>query len=150
MQGVRHVLKGSVRKSGNRVRITAQLIEAGSGGHVWAERFDRDLTDIFSMEDEVIEKIVRALAVTLTQGEERGLRQRGTGNVAAYESWLRAREPYPSSAATVRSQPCPPWIAGCDPDHNESRQSELTSPHDYFLQPLSEAHMRNRPLVVYM
>src|ERR1700732_2023789 len=90
--GVRHVLKGSVRKSGNRVRITAQLIDAGSGGHVWAERFDRDLTDIFSMEDEVIEKIVRALAVTLTQGEERRLRQRGTGNVAAYESWLRARE----------------------------------------------------------
>jgi TolB-like protein/class 3 adenylate cyclase/tetratricopeptide (TPR) repeat protein len=90
--GVRHVLEGSVRKAGNRVRITAQLIDTGSGGHVWAERFDRDLTDIFSMEDEVIEKIVRALAVTLTQGEERRLRQRGTGNVAAYESWLRARE----------------------------------------------------------
>jgi adenylate cyclase len=90
--GVRHVLEGSVRKAGNRVRITAQLIDTGSGGHVWAERFDRDLTDIFSMEDEVIEKIVRALAVTLTQGEERRLRQRGTGNVAAYETWLRARE----------------------------------------------------------
>src|SRR6202048_2053353 len=80
--GVRHVLEGSVRKAGNRVRITAQLIDTGSGGHVWAERFDRDLTDIFSMEDEVIEKIVRALAVTLTQGEERGApprRSRGGG-----------------------------------------------------------------------
>src|SRR6202047_1996792 len=69
--GVRHVLEGSVRKAGNRVRITAQLIDAGSGGHLWAERFDRDLTDIFSMEDEVVEKIVGALAVTLTRGEEK-------------------------------------------------------------------------------
>ncbi len=58
--GVRFVLEGSIRKAGNRVRITAQLIDAGSGGHLWAERFDRDLTDIFSMEDEVVEKIVWA------------------------------------------------------------------------------------------
>jgi adenylate cyclase len=90
--GVRHVLEGSVRKAGNRVRITAQLIDAGSGGHLWAERFDRDLTDIFSMEDEVVEKIVRALAVTLTRGEEQLLRGRGTRNVDAYQFWLRGRE----------------------------------------------------------
>jgi adenylate cyclase len=90
--GVRHVLEGSVRKAGNRVRITAQLIDSGSSGHVWAERFDRDLTDIFATQDEVVEKIVGALAVTLTRGEEQRLRRRGTGNVAAYETWLRARE----------------------------------------------------------
>ena len=90
--GVRFVLEGSVRKAGNRVRITAQLIDAGNGGHLWAERFDRDLTDIFSTQDEVVEKIVGTLAVTLTQGEEQRLHRRGTGNVAAYESWLRARE----------------------------------------------------------
>ena len=90
--GVRFVLEGSIRKAGNRVRITAQLIDAGSAGHLWAERFDRDLTDIFSTQDEVVEKIVGALAVTLTQGEERRLRRRGTDNVEAYESWLRARE----------------------------------------------------------
>ena len=90
--GVRFVLEGSIRKAGNRVRITAQLIDAGSGGHLWAERFDRDLTDIFATQDEVVEKIVGALAVTLTQGEEQRLRRRGTGNVEAYESWLRARE----------------------------------------------------------
>src|ERR1700692_938568 len=72
--GVRHVLEGSVRKAGNRVRITGQLIDAGSGGHLWADRFDRDLTDIFAMQDEVIEKIVGALAVTLTRGEEKELR----------------------------------------------------------------------------
>ena len=90
--GVRFLLEGSIRKAGNRVRITAQLIDAGSGGHLWAERFDRDLTDIFSTQDEVVEKIVGTLAVTLTQGEEQRLRRRGTGNVEAYESWLRARE----------------------------------------------------------
>ena len=90
--GVRFVLEGSIRKAGNRVRITAQLIDSGSGGHLWAERFDRDLTDIFATQDEVVEKIVRALAVTLTQGEERRLGRRGTSNVQAYEFWLRARE----------------------------------------------------------
>jgi adenylate cyclase len=90
--GVRFVLEGSVRKAGKRVRITAQLIDAGSGGHLWAERFDRDLTDIFSTQDEVVEKIVGTLAVTLTQGEEQRLRRRATGNVEAYETWLRARE----------------------------------------------------------
>jgi adenylate cyclase len=90
--GVRFVLEGSIRKVGNRVRITAQLIDAGSGGHLWAERFDRELTDIFSTQDEVVEKIVGALAVTLTRGEEQRLRRRDTSNVEAYESWLRARE----------------------------------------------------------
>jgi adenylate cyclase len=89
--GVRFVLEGSVRKAGNRVRITAQLIDAGSGGHLWAERFDRDLTDIFSTQDEVVEKIVGVLAVKLTQGEEQRLRRRDTGNIEAYESYLRAR-----------------------------------------------------------
>ena len=90
--GVRFVLEGSIRKAGNRVRITAQLIDAGSGGHLWAERFDRDLTDIFSTQDEVVEKIVGMLAVTLTRGEEQRLHRRDTVNVEAYESWLRARE----------------------------------------------------------
>jgi adenylate cyclase len=90
--GVRYVLEGSIRKAGNRVRITAQLIDAGSGGHLWAERFDRDLTDIFATQDEVVERIVGALAVTLTRGEAQRLRRRATGSVDAYESWLRARE----------------------------------------------------------
>ncbi len=89
--GVRFVLEGSIRKVGNRVRITAQLIDAGSGGHLWAERFDRDLTDIFSMQDEVVEQIVGALSVTLTKGEEQRLTRRGTASIEAYECWLRAR-----------------------------------------------------------
>jgi adenylate cyclase len=90
--GVRFVLEGSIRKAGNRVRITAQLIDADSGGHLWAERFDRELTDIFATQDEVVEKIVAALAVNLTQGEAQRLRRRGTASVEAYETWLRARE----------------------------------------------------------
>jgi adenylate cyclase len=90
--GVRYVLEGSIRKAGDRVRITAQLIDAETGGHLWAERFDRELKDIFSTQDEVVEKIVGALAVTLTRGEEQRLHRRGTKNVAAYEAWLRARE----------------------------------------------------------
>ena len=90
--GVRFVLEGSVRKAGNRVRITAQLIDAGNGGHLWAERFDRELADIFATQDEVIAKIVGVLAVALTQSEERRMRRHSTENVEAYQVWLRGRE----------------------------------------------------------
>src|SRR5262245_52868386 len=92
--GVRFVLEGSVRKAGKRVRITAQLIDAASGGHLWAERFDRDLTDIFSTQDEVVEKIVGKLAVTLTRSEQQRLRRHDTDNLEAYETWLRGRESF--------------------------------------------------------
>ena len=89
--GVRHVLEGSVRKAGTKVRINVQLIDAESGGHVWAERYDRGLEDIFLVQDEVTRKIVRTLEVTLT-GSERGRRQdRGKVNVAAYDCLIRAK-----------------------------------------------------------
>ena len=74
--GVRYVLEGSVRKSGNRVRITAQLIDATTGGHLWAERFDRDLTDIFAVQDDVTQHIVGALALNLTRGRAAAARDR--------------------------------------------------------------------------
>ncbi|WP_421999969.1 adenylate/guanylate cyclase domain-containing protein [Reyranella sp.] len=90
--GVRFVLEGSIRKAGNRVRITAQLVDAESGGHLWADRFDREMTDIFATQDEVVHRIVEALAVKLSRVEEQDLRRGGTRNVAAYESWLRARQ----------------------------------------------------------
>src|SRR5262249_56171299 len=89
--GVRSVLEGSSRGASNRVRITAQFIDAATGAHLWADRYDRDLTDIFEVQDEVVERIVGALAVTLTQGEQQRLRRHGTSNVAAYECWLPAR-----------------------------------------------------------
>jgi adenylate cyclase len=90
--GVRFVLEGSIRKAGNRARITAQLVDAGNGGHLWAERFDRELTDIFATQDEVVQKIVGALAIKLTPGEERRIARRGTENIQAYDFWWRARE----------------------------------------------------------
>ncbi len=90
--GVRYVLEGSVRKSGNRVRITAQLIDAASGGHLWAERFDRDLTDIFAVQDDVTQQIVDALAINLTEGDRQRLAPEHTGNVEAYDYFLRGRE----------------------------------------------------------
>ena len=90
--GVRYVLEGSVRKSGNRVRITAQLIDATTGGHLWAERFDRDLTDIFAVQDDVTQHIVGALALNLTEGEQQSLVAGQTDNLEAYDCFLRGRE----------------------------------------------------------
>jgi TolB-like protein/class 3 adenylate cyclase/tetratricopeptide (TPR) repeat protein len=90
--GVRYVLEGSVRKSGNRVRITAQLIDATKGGHLWAERFDRDLTDIFAVQDDVTQQIVDALALNLTEADEQRLATEHTANAEAYDYFLRGRE----------------------------------------------------------
>lgn len=89
--GVAHVLEGSVRKAGNRVRINAQLIETATGGHVWADRYDGSLDDIFTLQDEITEKIVAALQVSLTMQEAAQPRQRVTDNVEAYELYLRGR-----------------------------------------------------------
>jgi adenylate cyclase len=90
--GVRYVLEGSVRKAGNRIRVTAQLIDSSNGGHVWASRFDRDLTDIFAVQDELTQEIVAALKLRLTVGEQDRLTQRRAVNVEAYELFLRGRE----------------------------------------------------------
>ncbi len=90
--GVASVLEGSIRRSGNRIRITAQLIDTTNGGHLWAERYDRDLTDIFAVQDEVTLKIVAALQVTLRPAEKALLGGARTSNVAAHDSFLRGRE----------------------------------------------------------
>jgi TolB-like protein/class 3 adenylate cyclase len=83
--GVRHVLEGSVRKADGRVRITAQLVDATTQGHLWAERYDRDLKDIFTLQDEVTQKIVAALAVKLTEDEQERLVRKYTDNMEAYD-----------------------------------------------------------------
>jgi len=88
---VSHVLEGSVRKAGNRVRITAQLIDGASGEHAWAERYDRDLTDIFALQDEISEAIVKALKLKLLPEEKKSIERRGTENVEAYDLYLMAR-----------------------------------------------------------
>ena len=87
--GVRYVVEGSVRKAGNRVRINAQLIDAQTGHHLWAERFDRELTDVFALQDEVVKRIVGQLAVKLTQGEEARLSRTGVVDPEAYDTLLR-------------------------------------------------------------
>jgi len=90
--GVDHVLEGSVRKVGNRVRITAQLIDGKAGDHLWADRYDRDLTDIFAIQDEISKEIVRALKITLLPEEEQAIEARGTENAQAYNLYLMARQ----------------------------------------------------------
>ncbi len=87
--GVRYVLEGSVRRAGDRVRINAQLIEADSGHHLWAERYDRELADIFAVQDEVTEQIVSALRVTLRPDERERVRRIPTQNLEAYDFFLR-------------------------------------------------------------
>jgi len=88
--GVRYVLEGSVRKIGSRVRINAQLIDGETGGHLWAERYDRELEEIFSVQDEVTEQIAKALAIRLTPGEQERIIQKGTDSTEAYDLVLRA------------------------------------------------------------
>ena len=88
---VTHVLEGSVRKAGGRVRITAQLIDGEAGDHVWADRYDRDLTDIFAIQDEISKAIVGALKLKLLPQEKKAIEQRGTASPEAYNLYLLAR-----------------------------------------------------------
>jgi adenylate cyclase len=89
---VTHVLEGSVRKAAGRVRINAQLIDAKAGDHVWADRYDRELIDIFDIQDEFSNAIVSALQLKLLPKEKRAIEQRGTSSVEAYNLYLMARQ----------------------------------------------------------
>ena len=90
--GVKYVLEGSVRKAGDKVRVTAQLVDAQSGNHLWAERYDRDLKDIFAIQDEITKKIITALQAKLTEGEQARVYARGTNKLEAYLKLLKGRE----------------------------------------------------------
>ena len=92
--GVKYVLEGSVRRSGDQLRITAQLIDATTGNHLWAERYERSLGQIFSLQDDITLAIVRAMRVTLTEGEEANLMGKGTTNLDAYLKALEANEQF--------------------------------------------------------
>lgn len=104
--GVRYVIEGSVRKAGDTVRITAQLIDAISGKHLWAERYDRQLEDIFSVQDEITKKIITALQVKLTEGEQARIIAKGTDNLEAYLKTLQVishlGNPKPENNALAR------------------------------------------------
>jgi len=88
---VRTVLEGSFRRAGSRVRVTAQLIDVDNGFHIWSERYDRELTDIFAIQDEIAGAIAKKFEVSLAGGETAGLVQPGTTNLDAYQSYLRGR-----------------------------------------------------------
>ncbi len=97
--GVRYVLEGSVRKAGNRVRVTGQLIDAASGAHIWAERFDRDLTDIFAVQDELTQEIISALKIKLSAPEKARIAGGGTAKISVRSRSKRS------------AQMCPPLVA---------------------------------------
>jgi TolB-like protein/Tfp pilus assembly protein PilF len=90
--GVSTVLEGSVRKAGNRLRITAQLIKVADGYHLWSERYDRDMEDVFAIQDEIAQSIVKALRVMLSDEEKRAIEQVPAADVQAYEYYLRGRQ----------------------------------------------------------
>ena len=91
---VSHVLEGSVRKAGGRLRISAQLIDGETNNHVWAERYDRDSTDIFAIQDEISEAIVKALKLRLLPEEKKAIERRGTDSAEAHNLYLMARQTY--------------------------------------------------------
>ena len=90
--GVNFILEGSVRKAGARVRVTGQLINGKDGGHIWADRYDRDLTDIFAIQDEITHAIVEQLKVKLLPQEKKSIAQAPTDNIEAYTFYLRGRQ----------------------------------------------------------
>ena len=94
---VSHVLEGSVRKAGGRVRISAQLVDCEDNGHVWAERYDRDASDIFAIQDEISQAIVKALKLRLLPEEKKAIEHRGTSSADAYNLYLMARQTYVTS-----------------------------------------------------
>ena len=125
--GVRYVLEGSVRKSGNRMRITAQLIEAATGAHVWAERYDRDLADIFAVQDEITGSVVNAIEPAMAQAEQQRVSVKPPDSLDAWEAYHRGlwhflkQEPVENDQADLlptrnrtRSRVCSWVLRACD------------------------------------
>jgi TolB-like protein len=124
--GVRYVLEGSVRKAGNRVRITGQLIEAGTGRHLWADKFDGALEDVFGLQDQITTSVVGLLAPTLEQAEIERAKQKPTDRLDSYDFYLRgmalanksrslpeAREFFRRALSKIRDMPPhAPWLPG--------------------------------------
>lgn len=121
--GVRYVLEGSVRKNGTDVRVNAQLVDGATGGHVWADRFDGNLKDLFGLQDTVTRQVIKALSVELTKDDNDRVTRRGTDNVQAFDRFLKGRErflkqtPEDFSAAIVEFKKA----AEVDPDYGRAR-----------------------------
>ena len=119
--GVRFVLEGSVQKSGDRLRITVQLIDAASGIQVWAERFDRSMTDLFAVQDEIILTLATEMQVRLTEGEQARLRYTTTTNVAAWNLWIQGlNHSRGSHGSDFHVQACRCWEKALTLDPNSA------------------------------
>jgi adenylate cyclase len=117
--GVQYVMEGSVRKAGDRVRITAQLIDALKGHHIWAEKYDRDVKDIFAVQDEITKKIITALQIQLTEGEQASVYASGTDNLGAYlkameANWLTSQS---SKEGVLKAQKLAEEAIALDPEY---------------------------------
>ena len=117
--GVRYVLEGSVKKAGDSIRITAQLIDALSGHHLWANQYDRKLDDLFAVQDEITKKIITAMQVTLTEGDRARAAAKGTQNLEAYLKYMQANEAiYLSNReAMVKARQLAQEAVALDPDY---------------------------------
>lgn len=116
---VRYVLEGSVRKAASRIRITAQLIDATTGVHVWADRFDRELTDIFAVQDEITLMLATEMQVRLTEGEQARLRYTTTSNVEAWSLWIQGLNEYRgpiSKESHIKTRRCWEQALALDPN----------------------------------
>jgi adenylate cyclase len=116
--GVQYVLEGSIRKSGNRIRITTQLIDAGSGLHVWAERYDRAIDDIFAVQDEITLVVATEMQVNLTEGEQARMHYTTTSNVEAWTMWVQGLSHFRQAVTkdnTARTLPCWERALALDP-----------------------------------
>ena len=102
--GVKYVVEGSMRKAGNRVRVTAQLVECANGGHLWADRFDGELDDVFELQDRITQEIVTALEVTLAEGEAARIWRERSGSPQVYEAFQKAVELYRDFARQTHMQ----------------------------------------------
>jgi TolB-like protein len=118
---VTHVVEGSVRKVGNRVRVTAQLIDGSTNNHVWADRFDRNLDGIFELQDELSQAIVKALKVKLLPEEKKAISDRGTTSVEAYDLYLKASEVFSGAAGNIEQAfACARAAVAVDPDFSRA------------------------------
>ena len=119
--GVKFVLEGSVRKAGQRVRVTGQLIDGSTGGHLWADRFDRDLTDIFAIQDEITQTIVDALKIRLLPKEKKAIGQAPTASVEAYTYYLKGRQFFHNSTRVLLGLARQMFAKAADLDPNYAR-----------------------------
>ena len=144
--GVRYILEGSVRKSGARVRVTAQLIDAADGSHVWAERYDRAFDDIFAIQDEITLVLATEMQVKLTDGEQARMRYTTTSNVEAWTHWVKGmsyyrQPPTKDSQAAARHS----WEKALALDPNSAPLNALLGfTHCLDARIRLEGHVRNR------